>query len=481
MGELVTQSWHGNPRALRARDRRPGEFEAYVPHPVSSWQPMLPADTAAFIAEAENELRTTATELHSSVASGGLFFWSESLGSSRIEGVMPATRQVVHALVRRQHSPGHMFHDAATQVIGNIEATDDALAMLADRSNVTLQSLLDAHRTLMASSPTPRLGGVIRADQNWIGGNDWHPLDGDFVPPPPDRCAALLGDLIAYLRSDDHSPLLQAAIAHIQFETIHPFGDGNGRTGRAVLYGVLKQRCAPDGTMPPVSLALSRNKDAYLASLAAYQSYLGGPDDRGRSEALGSWLEVLAAAVHQSCAAVRNYQHAMGRLQQHWRAAVGGRRGRAIAEEIINLLPSRPSLSASLLSELTGYSRARCADALRRLEAIGIVRGRRVKSAAGLRTYDADRVLDAYEVMASTIYDIDTASDDYAQIIEHPLIAAEQPDRGQGSQDEAAQQWARCPLQVTSTGRPCSLPADHDGACRHLAHRQKPPRTKQRE
>lgn len=354
------------------------------------------------------------------------------------------------------------------QVVGNIEATNVALETLANPHHLTLQSILDAHHVLMKQSPTPHLGGKVRADQNWIGGNDWHPLEGDFVPPPADRCDDLLDDLVRYLRSEDHSPILQAAIAHAQFETIHPFGDGNGRTGRAVMYGVLKQRCARDGMMPPISLALSRNRDAYLSALAEFQSYLGEPGDPRRTGALVAWLEVLATAVHQSCAAVRNYQTAVGKLQNTWRVKVGGRHGRSIALAALDHLPSHPSMSVAVLAQLTSRSDRRCADALRRLESLGIVTGRRADS--GLRVYDADAVFAACEVMASTICDMDASADDYADVLAAPL------DQADTQEVTPAPTWVLCPLRVKSTGKPCGLVKGHGGACRHLPHRRHPPR-----
>ncbi len=137
MGALITQSWPGNPRAVRPRDRRPGEFKAYVPHPVSGWRPLLTADVAAFISEAERELRDTAGALDAATADG-MFFWAESLGSSRIEGVDPSTRNVVHALARKEASPDREFHESVFQVVGNIEATNAALEMLADSQSLTL-------------------------------------------------------------------------------------------------------------------------------------------------------------------------------------------------------------------------------------------------------------------------------------------------------------------------------------------------------
>ena len=471
MGRYIPQTWHGNPNALRPRDRRGGRFNAYVPHHLADWQPLLTADVAAFIADAERTLGDTASRLRPS-AGGDICFWAESLGSSRIEGVAPSTKRVVRALAKRQHTGDNNPRGTVAEVIGNIDATTQAQQMLLHRQQLSVQTLLDAHRTLMDASPTPHLGGLVRSEQNWVAGNNWHPLDGGFVPPPPEMCQSLLDDLVAYLRSEDHSPLLRAAIAHAQFETIHPFGDGNGRTGRAVLYGVLKQRCAPSGMMPPVSLALSRDSDAYLDALAEFQTYVGASDDLGRSEALIRWLEVLASAVQRSSAAVVGYQAAVRNLQQHWRSAVGGRRGRSVLAAAIDHLPANPSATAKTLAEATGFSEQRCGDALRRLEAAGVVKGR----AAGpsLRIYDADKVFDAFDVMSSTVCDFGSSANNYALILADPLLKTTASDRA--TPRAAGANVALCPRKVKSTGLACGLPLKHEGHCRHLPHRKHPPR-----
>ncbi|WP_419918764.1 Fic family protein [Candidatus Poriferisocius sp.] len=326
----------------------------------------------------------------------------------------------MRALATRHHTGLDPARGAVAEVIGNIAATSQAQQMLSQRQEIDVRTLLVAHRVLMDASPSPHLGGVVRLEQNWVGGNDWHPLDGDFVPPPPDMCQPLLADLVNYLRSEDHSPLLQAAVAHAQFETIHPFGDGNGRAGRAVLYGVLKQRCAANGMMPPISLALSGNRGAYLDSLAEFQTYVGAAHDPGRSAALVRWLEVLATAVHQSSVAVVGYQKAIEVLQRHWRAAVGGRRGRSAISAIIDHLPTNPSVTAKTLSEATGFSERRCADALRRLKAVGVVKDRTV--GPSLRVYEADKIFDVFAVMSSTVCDPKSSDREYAPVLACPML-----------------------------------------------------------
>ena len=475
MGFLVKQVWHGNPAAFRARDRRGGRFNAYVPHPLDGWHPLLPADMAASVAAAENELRATAAATTGSGA--GMFFWAESLGSSRIEGVAPGTRKVVHALARRQRTPSRDFYGPVGEVLANIDATTTALDLLANRERISIATLQQAHRILMDASPTPHIGGRIRDEQNWVGGNDWHPLEGEFVPPPPKHCHLLLEDLVSYLRVDNHSPLLQAAIAHAQFETIHPFDDGNGRTGRAVLYAVLKHRLcgSQTATLPPISLALSRDRDAYISALAAYQTYVGPGDSLARAESLAPCVEALATASLRACAAVRHYMEAMVALQDRWRSTVGGRRGRSAASAAIDCLPAHPSLTPSALSELTGYSEPRAAAALRHLETAGVVKARTVE--AGMRVYDADQVFNAYEVMASSICDKKVSAADYADIVANPLMAeSAQAHRPTDQSQQGDSPWEPCPLTVKSTGLPCGLKTGHRGHCRRIPHRKHPPR-----
>lgn len=475
MGFSRTESWPGNQMAPRVADRRAGTFEAYIPHHLIGWNPLLPADIAAFVAQAEQKLAETAAVLAPDTASTSMFFWAESLGSSRIEGVTPQARRVVHALVAEASVSPPRRRGPVGEAIGNIEATSEALHIFAQPTKLTTELICDAHRVLMKSSPNPRLGGVLKTTQNWIGGNNWHPLEGDYVPPPPDVCRALMADVVMYLQSSHYSPILQAAVAHAQFETIHPFGDGNGRTGRAIAYAVLKHRCAPDGFMPPVSLALSQSRDAYLRSLGAYQSYIGPPDDVRRSEALIPVLEVIGDAVRVSCAAAQTYAHAVSRLQDHWRVRVGQRAGRSAGLAAVDLLASRPSLTPRMLATESGFSVRRCADALRRLAEAGIVR-RRV--GPRLHVYDADRIFDMYEAMSSTMGDPESASELYDEIIATPFQPVENGDDvlGDARNSTLAANWDPCPMRVRSTNQPCGLAANHNGHCRAIHQRRHPPR-----
>ena len=478
MGYVRTETWPGNRAAPRAADQRRGTFDAYVPHYVTGWQPLLSADIAAFVTDAERRLSSTASVLAAEEAPVAMFFWAESLGSSRIEGVNPRARRVVHALLAEASTAPRHRRGSVGEAIGNIEATAEALRILAQPASLTVERICRAHRILMRSSSDPRLGGALKTTQNWIGGSDWHPLDGDFVPPPAELCEPLMEDLVAYLRASQHSPLLEAVVAHAQFETIHPFGDGNGRTGRALLFAALKHRCAPNGFMPPVSLALSQDRDAYLRALEAYQCYLGSPDEMARSTALIPLIEVIGMAANRSCEAAENYTAAVARMQAQWRTRVGQRTGRSAALAAVNLLASQPSLTPALLAESSGFSERRCAEALRRLTEAGITRSRRI--APRLRSYDADRIFDMYEVMATTMSDPQATRLGLGEIAEDPFLPIDDDSGRAGTSTDSASSegWDRCPLDVRSTGQRCGLAAGHGGHCRSIPQRRRPPRTR---
>jgi Fic family protein len=144
----------------------------------------------------------------------------------------------------------------------HIAAMESAVELATSADPFDLDDLLSVHRTLMDNSPTPGLGGVVREEQNWIGGSSFNPCSAAFVPPPHEYLDDLLADLLAYVNGDDHSPLVQAAIAHAQFETLHPFADGNGRTGRALIHVVLRRRGLAPAFVPLISLVLATRSDA---------------------------------------------------------------------------------------------------------------------------------------------------------------------------------------------------------------------------
>ncbi|TRY20334.1 Fic family protein, partial [Geobacillus sp. LEMMJ02] len=124
------------------------------------------------------------------------------------------------------------------------------------------------HETLFENTQQSEMGGLLRSEPIWIGRAGCRIDEASFVAPPPLAVPDLLGDLVDYLNTTRHLAAMQAAVAHAQFETIHPFEDGNGRTGRALIHTVLNARGVASGAVP-ISAALNSDRQRYYRSLNA--------------------------------------------------------------------------------------------------------------------------------------------------------------------------------------------------------------------
>ena len=274
MGRLIAKSWSGSPDAFGARrNRRPCRYEAYVPDRLSEAVLECGSEMAADVVDVEVAL--AAFDTHAGQRAdleqlARFLLRAEAVASSRIEGLRIGSRR----LARHEASVAHGSpprDETADAVLGSIRAMRMAVEDVASTSSVTTGHILAMHRTLMDRTPNPELGGILRDRQNWVGGTDFNPCAAEFVPPPPEFVEPLLDDLCAFINRDDLPALVQAGLVHAQFETIHPFADGNGRTGRALIHVVLRRRSAATQYVPPVSLALATDSRAYLAGLTAYR------------------------------------------------------------------------------------------------------------------------------------------------------------------------------------------------------------------
>ena len=247
MPRTVERTWEGDPGAMGGRRARASfRYQAFVPDEIAELNPVVPFEVADLSADAEAAIR--ALNERASVggleAIGPLLLRSEAVASSRIEGYDVSSFNLARALIDPRAARG-----SARIVAANVSAMEEAIA-IGDRTEpVTVADLLAIHAVLMAGDERARPGRV-REEQNWIGGRLGNPSDAAFVPPPEDLVLSLLEDLVAFLARDDLPAVAQAAIAHAQFETIHPFIDGNGRVGRALIHVVLRRRGVADSVRP---------------------------------------------------------------------------------------------------------------------------------------------------------------------------------------------------------------------------------------
>ena len=260
---------------------------------------------------------------------------------------------------------------AALDVVANVRATEAATAVLADPS----QTISTAEIIELQHVIEPRLPRGLREEQNWVGGPGWSPLRAEFVPPPETEVPRLVADLARFISATHGNPVVRAAIAHAQFETIHPFIDGNGRTGRALIHTVLRRADAVRNTLIPISTVFAGDTDSYIAGLSAF---------RADPPAWDEWVIGFARAVERAAGSAVNLseeisavdQKVLDRLVAH-RSAQGLNpavpRRDAVVLRILNTLASQPVLTAESVSTNLSVSPAAAHRALTQLGEAGIL------------------------------------------------------------------------------------------------------------
>ena len=361
MAEYVEQRWVGEPGAYGGRRSRTSfVYRAYVPDPIAELGITLPGDVGLLISDAEGEIRilNAGHGVRGLEAVGPLLIRAESVASSRIEGLELSQRNLARALFDPEATKG-----TARTVAGNVRAMAAALEIGDRRRRLRVADIIDIHRALLVGTDDASIAGQVRAVQNWIGGRLNSPLDAEFVPPPPDRVAALLDDLAAFLNRDDLPAVVQAAIAHAQFETIHPFVDGNGRVGRCLIHVVLRRRGLAPRVVPPISIVLAANARAYVQGLTAYRD--GDPVE---------WSRSFAYTCRLAAAASTRLAERIDELIASWRERAGSPRKGSSAARLIELLPSYPILDVASAQRALSVSNEAARLALASLEAGGVVR-----------------------------------------------------------------------------------------------------------
>jgi Fic family protein len=394
MARYIRKRWAAQFHGLSHRDRDGCSYDAYLPDPITGWGLVLPSDLAADIADAERdvaELNRDGTRHTSLEGLARFLLRAESVASSKIEGLHAGPRRLIEAEAVLAKG-GDTSDYVAAQVIGNIAAMESAVKLATTKNALSTADIHEVHRVLMARSPTPELGGVVRNKQNWIGGSAYNPCSAAFVPPPPEHVAGLLEDLVAYTNGDDHSPLVQAAIAHAQVETIHPYADGNGRAGRALIHVILRRRGLAPTFVPPISLVLATWTSDYIAGLMAFR-HVSPPDSVERSGAAHVWLRTFASATRRACADAQAYASRIDELVDRWRAGIGRvRRGSAV-DLLLQELPGVPLLTVESAAALIDRSEVATSAAIGRLVDAGVLVQRNV----GRQRY---RVFEAPDVLA---------------------------------------------------------------------------------
>lgn len=281
----------------------------------------------------------------------------------------------------------------AAEVLNNIEAMRWAVESVSRTSVLTTQDLLSIHEKLLSGTDIARYAGQVREEQNWIGGNSYNPCSAAFVPPPSKHVGELLDDLCWFCNQTSLPAVAQAAVAHAQFETIHPFVDGNGRTGRALIHVILRRRGLAPVVVPPVSLVLATRAQDYVSGLTATR-YRGPATSRAAIDGTDRWIAFFAAATGRAVADAETYEKRVAEISASWRSRLGRVRARSAVDRLIDALPGAPTVTVRSAAALVGLSEQAVNEAMPRLEQAGVLKqttvGRRN------RAFEASDLIDAF-------------------------------------------------------------------------------------
>ncbi len=369
--------------SARVRRRHAGPYRATVVPSIADRTPVIPVAVAALADEASSAIVRFDAEIGAEVAPfASVLLRSESASSSRIENLTSGAKAIALAEL------GSTDKRNATEIVGNVAAMKAALE-LADR--LDQDAILAMHAALMARHD-PGVAGRWREQQVWIGGDSYGPHDAAFVPPHHRHVPALMDDLVQFIGRTDLPSLVQTAIAHAQFETIHPFPDGNGRTGRALIHAMLRGHGLTRNVTVPVSAGLLTETGAYFDALTAYRE--------------GDLSAIVERMAHASFAAITNGRQLADELRglrRGWEDTIRVRRdssawrladvllrqpvvdARTVAVELDGTPQNArraitPLVEAGILTEFTGFARNRMWQAtavLAALDAFAARAGRR--------------------------------------------------------------------------------------------------------
>jgi Fic family protein len=400
MSKVLKRRWQGDlgGYGLPRRDRVPCDYEAYVPDPLVGRKIVLDGDVAADVADAEAaiaKLNAEARALVDTEALARILLRAEAVASSRIEGLEVGARRLLHAEFVKGLK--EVSSDVtATEVLGNIDAMVYGIDAVGPGDPITVDVLLEVHRRLLSGTRLEEYGGRFRDEQNWIGGSDYNPCSAAFVPPPPEFVEGLMADLCAFSSTDDLPAVAQAAIAHAQFETIHPFIDGNGRTGRALIHLILRRRGLAVRVLPPVSLVLATWAQSYIDGLTQYR-FVGSSTAPKAIEGLNVWVGLFAGACTRSVADATTFEDRAAALEEQWRERLGTIRAKSGTDLLLRSLPGAPILTVDSAASLIGRTFKPAADAIERLVDAGILR--QVTVGRRNRAFEAPEVIAAFTAL----------------------------------------------------------------------------------
>lgn len=342
-------------------------YRAFVPHPLP---PKPPIEIRGSLREEMDQALLALGRLDaiSSLLPDPLLFLyafvrKEAVLSSQIEGTQSSLSDLL--LFEIDAAPGVPFDDVR-EVSNYVRAMEHGVKRVRTELPLSSRLLREVHATLLSKGRgSERRPGEFRTSQNWIGGT--RPGNATFVPPPPSRVAECMGDLESFLhgRPEPTPALLKAALAHAQFETIHPFLDGNGRVGRLLVSLVLVSEGVLKEPLLYLSLYLKKHRTHYYERLQRVRTH-------GEWE---EWLSFFVVGVREAASEAVATAHALAKLFDADRARIEGlARIAGSALRVHHALQRAPLQNVKSAAQRTGLTVPTVTAAMGALERVGIVR-----------------------------------------------------------------------------------------------------------
>lgn len=327
--DYETQTWISAAAASGVKsaslEQLTAHYDAAIPPYIARLTPETSTHVAGLASDALLELSRFDAELGERVAAfAPVLLRSEAAASSQIENLTASARQILTAELGARASSN------ALQITANTRAMRVALSLADELSPATIREM---HKVLLEGQPrfSP---GEFRKEAVWIGSRNDSPAGATFVPPVWTRVPQLVDDVVAFAGRRDVSPLVSVAVAHAQFETIHPFSDGNGRTGRALAQSMLRRSGVTRTVAVPVSAGLLADVDGYHQALMDYRE--------GHVDPI---VRAFALAALRAVANARQLISDIDAIRTSWNTRLTARR-QSGAWRLLDVIARRPVLDA---------------------------------------------------------------------------------------------------------------------------------------
>lgn len=352
-------------------------YEAAVPPAIADCSPHLEPDVLTISDEATRELSRFDAEQGMEIAAfAPVLLRSEAASSSQIENLTASARAIFSAEF------GARSGSNAELIAANTHALSVALR---DSGPIDSRSIREIHRVLMVPQ-SRHPAGDFRTEQVWIGSRADSPVGAEFVPPHHSRVPELIADFSRFVQRSDVPVMAAVAIAHAQFETIHPFTDGNGRTGRAVVQAMLRHRGITRNVAVPVSAGILTDVPRYHQALTEYRSGDVNPIIR-------IFAEAAFRAVDNSALLVEDVR----RIRTGWDSKLTARKN-SNAWRLLDILVEHPVLNSVTAAAELGVMQPNIYPPLKALVDAGIVKS---KAEHGLGPFwRSDEILAAVDAFA---------------------------------------------------------------------------------